>query len=74
MSSWNAPICESCWIDRAATWDMTEDPPVLLQVRVPTTVLHPSLEQCGFCGGPTVVGIYVRADPKLVPYPPKEGS
>ena len=42
--------------------------------RVPVTVLHAepvseSSDRCSWCGLPTNSGIYVRADPRTVPFP-----
>ena len=30
------------------------------------------VEKCSFCGEFTIVGIYVRQDPKTVPYPAED--
>jgi hypothetical protein len=65
--SWTQPICEADWVDQRSTfaekgWDD-------LVVERPTTVRTAPLEQCAWCGLPTFVGIYVRADPATVPYP-----
>lgn len=61
--SWNQPICERCWIMKNSTADGDN-----LSVRAPHTHVT-GLETCAFCGEPTIVGIYVRHDPKRVAYP-----
>jgi hypothetical protein len=55
MSDWNQPICWRCWGRRNPG-------------RVPVRVHPPVQEKCAYCGTPTISGIYVRDDPKLVPY------
>jgi len=56
----NTPVCEACWIHREATWD-ENDSDVLIGLRLPVRVVDLELEQCGFCGKPTFIGIFQRA-------------
>ena len=67
--TWDAPICERCWIDREAVWDENADQDLLIGLRLPVRLMEPELEVCSFCGLPTFIGVYVRADPATVPYP-----
>lgn len=63
----NVPCCEACWIQREGEWvpyGRTDDGAPLEQLtslRKPVRMVDPPLEQCGFCGKPTFIGIYVRA-------------
>lgn len=54
--SWTQPICDPCWISRHPA-------------RPSTRLLSPDAETCAFCGRQTTSGIYVRVDPKTVPFP-----
>lgn len=60
MAEWNHRMCGDCWIDRHP-FEQYEDgstywrPPV--QFKSPPGT-------CCFCGNKTVLGIYVRHDPK----------
>lgn len=54
--TWTQPICQTCW--------NRENPG-----RKPVTLRDPEPETCSTCGNETVDGIYVRKDPKTVPYP-----
>lgn len=71
--SWNQPICERCWIDANGEFDLDDVAGVVTQrlvsLRMPTVVREPSVEECSFCGNPTILGAFVRADPSSVPYP-----
>lgn len=71
--SWTTPICERDWIDQRGTWTPDPDEPdkQRLTVELPHRMLaaHVELEQCGFCGSPTIFGVYVRVDPTTIPYP-----
>jgi hypothetical protein len=62
--SWTQPCCERCWV------------PFVIGVRQellePTRLIEPEQETCAFCGDDTSSGIYVRADPKQVPYSRQE--
>lgn len=65
--SWNQPQCERCWVVEHSTWEGDQ----LLDVRLPVRMELGSgpPERCAWCGLPTWVGIWVRADPSTVPYP-----
>lgn len=70
--TWSQPCCEACWISRnAVIVDQNGDTSGIriASVRMPTVIRDPDIEQCAFCGSPTIVGIFVRADPKSVPFP-----
>lgn len=68
--NWNQPVCESCWIERNSEWEETKSgDQMLVAIRQPVMVTDRRLEQCCHCGGPTIVGIYVRIDPDDVNYP-----
>ena len=56
--SWTQPMCDACWRKRNG-----ERNPSRL------TIDTRMLEICSFCGQVTESGIYVREDPRLVPYP-----
>ena len=64
-------MCERCWIARNSEWKVIGDmgDEVLDSVRVPVRLNEPSLEQCAFCGYPTIFGVYVRQDPTTVSFP-----
>jgi len=64
--SWTQPTCERCWIIQNAEW---EDNDRLVGVNRPVMVMEAELEICSYCGFPTIVGIYTRADPATVRYP-----
>lgn len=56
---WTQPQCWRCW--NAANPD-----------HEPIRVMPDSsddAERCCYCGEPTTAGIYVRADPAIVPFP-----
>lgn len=63
--TWTQPICEKCWVEQEAKWEGER----LVEIRTPHKVIGPDMEQCAWCGQPTIVGIYKRADPETVPYP-----
>jgi hypothetical protein len=71
--SWTQPVCERCWIEREAVWDET-DTEVLVGLRLPVRTMEPELERCSFCGLPTFIGVFVRADPTKVPYPAEKSD
>lgn len=56
--NFNQPSCLPCWNARNPD-------------RQPFAVVpaHAVEERCAYCGGLTTDGIYVRADPKSVPFP-----
>jgi hypothetical protein len=56
--SWRQAICERCWLRRR---------PGRKPVCVPWRLAE--LETCSYCGSDTIVGIYVRDNPKCVPFP-----
>ena len=57
-ASWRQAICERCWLRRH---------PCRTPVTVPSRPVV--LEICSYCGSDTIVGIYVRDNPELVPFP-----
>lgn len=74
MANWNQPQCEACWIEAEATWVDTSDGKggtlqLLTSIRSPVRLKDPEIEQCAFCGKPTIFGVYRRADPSTVPFP-----
>jgi hypothetical protein len=63
MTWTDAPMCERCWIDREGEWKPIDDvADQLVAIRMPHRLVEPTLERCGFCGAPTISGIYQRAD------------
>ena len=64
--SWTKPTCEACWRDQHSQWDEEEN---LVSIDRPSMVKEADLERCSYCGSPTIVGIYTRADPATVAYP-----
>jgi hypothetical protein len=68
VSTWRHPCCELCWIAREGVWSEIE-PGVraLTSVRRPHRLIDAPIEECCVCGGPTISGIYVRADPATMP-------
>lgn len=73
MANWNQPMCERCWIEAEGEWDLSTDGnetwEVLVKVRKPARLTDPVVEQCAWCGNPTIFGVYKRADPNEVRYP-----
>jgi hypothetical protein len=59
--SWTQAICERCW-------------GIAHPGMEPTRLIDPEFETCCFCGAHTDDGIYVRIDPRSVPYPRKVKS
>lgn len=57
--SWTQPICDECY--------STESPG-----RDPVRLKEPDIERCCVCGTITSSGIYVRRDPRMVPFPRKD--
>jgi hypothetical protein len=57
--SWNAPIC---WQD----WELRHPD------RDPVRARYAHAVTCAYCGEQTDSGIFVRADPRSVPFPPLE--
>ena len=70
MSRWNQPICERDWIERNSTWDGDR----LVSLRMPVRLTEPEVERCSYCGGPTILGAFVRDDPANVLYPPADND
>ena len=73
MSNWTHSMCEVCWIRDTADWKTTLDGVAeeLISVRRPALIQYPAdetppIEQCCFCGAPTIWGCYVRRNPKEV--------
>ena len=62
--SWTQPICERCWIERNS--GVVKDVADSIAIIMPFVMQEPTLEFCGFCGAPTIVGIYTRQDPKTI--------
>jgi hypothetical protein len=57
--TWTQAVCDRCW----DLWSPG---------RSPVRLVKPQKERCSACGEETHSGIYVRADPKTVPYPRKD--
>lgn len=76
--SWTQPICERCWIEAEGEWELerTGDGArqVLARLRFPIRLKESTLERCSWCGLPTILGAYKRADPRAVPYPAEESE
>lgn len=74
---WTQAMCEACWIDQRGEWEPVPGGQMLVGVPVPVRVNvdmldKPTMETCSWCGRPTFVGIFVRADPSDVPFPRKD--
>lgn len=69
MTNWTQPTCERCWILRRSTSDAEGR---IEGVEIPYRLKEPSLEQCAFCGEPTIFGVYVRINPASVMFPAQE--
>jgi hypothetical protein len=59
--TWNQAICETDWWAR----DPGREPVRFLPAKG-------RVERCSFCGASTTAGIFVRVDPRVVPYPREE--
>jgi hypothetical protein len=59
------PLCLPCWRTDWPDGGMDRDP-------IPLKAEHAEMETCCLCGRPTNHGIYVRVDPKTVPFPRQE--
>lgn len=57
--SWTHLMCVACWIDKNPG-------------RQPHRLSEPQKETCAWCGKENTDGIYMRADPKTVPYLSKD--
>lgn len=62
--TWTQPCCGCCW--QAYSYGSFGE------VREAHKVIDPETERCCFCGGEAEQGIYVRADPRLIPYPKED--
>lgn len=73
---WTHPMCEACWVNERGTWERLPDGSgeYLSALRMPVLLRRddPKVEQCAYCGRPTFVGLFVRADPTTLPFPAKE--
>lgn len=58
MSRWNHAICMNCWNAK----NPDREP-----VRLPEEFLDETAEPCCYCGKPQQTGIFVRADPLVMP-------
>jgi hypothetical protein len=56
LYSFTQPACEPCWAVRG-------HPTPAARLR------NPKLERCAYCGNSTRHGIYLRVDPRRVPFP-----
>lgn len=66
--TWTQPLCEACWVGEQAVF--TPDGEIIGLKRLPYRVSGESeLFQCCECGKPTFVGVFVRRDPSVVPFP-----
>jgi hypothetical protein len=72
--SWNQAICERCWIDQFGEFIEVFEGKAqrLMGVSMPVRLVNPTVEICGYCGMPTILGAYIRDDPKNVTYPREE--
>ncbi len=71
MATWTHNQCEACWISAHAILDDAGQ--VTGVTRLPTRVKTEDgyigdLTGCCFCGGLTISGIHVRADPATVEF------
>lgn len=57
MSQWTHRICERCWFD--GPYGTLDDG----AYRQPTQIIDPTPGPCCFCGGMTITGIFIRANP-----------
>ena len=65
--SWNQPMCERDWIAQRGVWE--GDRLVSLEKPVGLTREYIEVEQCAWCGEPTIFGVFVRANPANVRFP-----
>lgn len=63
-SPWNHRICERCWFDGPGK--ITDDDGYTVMARQPTRVVDYPPGLCCYCGGITILGIFVRKDPTVV--------
>jgi sulfatase maturation enzyme AslB (radical SAM superfamily) len=67
MSWQSVPQCERCWIEANSTYDtfVTSAETAeqrIVNIKMPFVMQQPVAEVCHFCGEPTIIGIYVRAE------------
>lgn len=55
-SMWRQPVCDDCW-------RMVEGE------KAPMRLVDPPQETCALCGSSTSSGVYIRLDPRVVPFP-----
>jgi hypothetical protein len=71
--NWSHPICERCWIEAEGEWELvrTDDGghQQLARLRFPIHIKEPLIERCGWCGQPTIFGVYRMADPRAIAFP-----
>jgi hypothetical protein len=68
MSKWTHSICEADWIDKLGNWETLPDGnEALMSIPAPTRLKDAQLEQCCYCGRPTIFGAYIREDPNVLP-------
>ena len=76
--SWRSAICEACWLSREP-YTVRIDETGLVEIRTPVRARlyeegdRLELQVCGYCGAPTIWGVYVRVDPATIPYPTPTG-
>lgn len=59
--SWTQPVCEQCWF-------------LVNITKEPVRMKEADPERCCKCGVETNSGIYIRVDPKTVPFPRDDGN
>lgn len=59
--SWTQPVCMDCW--------RAENPG-----RDPVLMVTVEPERCCKCGADSLAGIYIRIDPKTVPFPRRKSD
>lgn len=71
MAEWTHRSCERCFINRQI--DAQDDGDQWVTIKIPVLLnqqvmveSNEAVGECCFCGLPTVIGLYVRADPSTV--------
>lgn len=68
--SFTQPVCDPCWVEEHSEWAETSDGEMVpVSYSIPTVMKGYPLELCCLCGRHTISGIYIRRDPRAVPYP-----
>ncbi|HEX5016665.1 MAG TPA: hypothetical protein VFX15_03660 [Actinomycetes bacterium] len=67
--SWTHPQCEKCWMLANV---IVDDEGVATSIRRPVRATEMTVEECAWCGDPTISGIFVREDPANVEFPAME--